>query len=257
MAKRIIKSDKKVKAGKAVVKKGQKELVEKKNAAAGNTKKQHTSPGNKSVKATGKALQASPVVDKGTTKDALKALSKKPFTNGKAKTKKPFSKDVSNSINAKPAKKSSTSIAPSRNSITKAGLNNSSSTSNKSSQRDPFSEKLNTVTPSGYKDQTFFEQVFDVARQIPKGRVTSYGAIAASLGARSSSRMVGWAMNLAGSAKPKVPAHRVVNRNGMLSGKHHFATPTQMQELLEKEGVVVKDDKVVNFSKLFWDPMDL
>jgi methylated-DNA-protein-cysteine methyltransferase-like protein len=125
------------------------------------------------------------------------------------------------------------------------------------SAKDPFAEKLNTVTPSGYKDQTFFEQVFDVARQIPKGRVTSYGAIAASLGAKSSSRLVGWAMNLAGNAKPKVPAHRVVNRNGMLSGKHHFATPTQMQELLEKEGIQVKKDKVVDFSKLFWDPMDL
>lgn len=118
-------------------------------------------------------------------------------------------------------------------------------------------EKLRSVTPSGYKDQTFFEQVFDVARQIPKGRVTSYGAIAASLGAKSSSRMVGWAMNLAGGAKPKVPAHRVVNRNGMLSGKHHFATPTHMQELLEREGIRVKDDKVVDFNKLFWDPMDL
>lgn len=118
-------------------------------------------------------------------------------------------------------------------------------------------EKLNTVTPSGKKDQTFFELVFEVARQVPKGRVTSYGAIAASLGAKSSSRMVGWAMNLAGSARPKVPAHRVVNRNGMLSGKHHFGTPTRMQELLEKEGIEVKNDKVVNFSKLFWDPMDL
>lgn len=121
----------------------------------------------------------------------------------------------------------------------------------------PPAEKLKSVTPSGYKDQTFFEQVFDVARQIPKGRVTSYGAIAASLGAKSSSRMVGWAMNLAGGAKPKVPAHRVVNRNGMLSGKHHFATPTHMQELLEREGIKVKNDTVVDFKKLFWDPMDL
>ncbi|MBO9632585.1 MAG: MGMT family protein [Chitinophagaceae bacterium] len=137
------------------------------------------------------------------------------------------------------------------------GAVNNSSTKKSSSNKGPFSEKLNTVTPSGYKDQTFFEQVFDVARQIPKGRVTSYGAIAASLGARSSSRLVGWAMNLAGGAKPKVPAHRVVNRIGMLSGKHHFATPTQMQELLEKEGVKVKNDKVVDFNKLFWDPMDL
>ena len=121
----------------------------------------------------------------------------------------------------------------------------------------PAAEKLRSVTPSGKNDQTFFELVFEVARQIPKGRVTSYGAIAASLGARSSSRLVGWAMNLAGSAKPKVPAHRVVNRNGMLSGKHHFSTPTQMQELLEREGVKVKNDTVVDFNRLFWDPMDL
>ncbi|WP_276480283.1 MGMT family protein [Paraflavitalea pollutisoli] len=96
--------------------------------------------------------------------------------------------------------------------------------------------------------------MFEVARQIPRGRVTSYGAIAASLGARSSSRMVGWAMNGAGRVRPVVPAHRVVNRNGMLSGKHHFATPTRMQELLEKEGIQVKKDTVVNFKELFWDP---
>lgn len=137
-------------------------------------------------------------------------------------------------------------------------LRDASSAGSKAARNNiPPTEKLKSVTPSGYKDQTFFEQVFDVARQIPKGRVTSYGAIAASLGAKSSSRMVGWAMNLAGGAKPKVPAHRVVNRNGMLSGKHHFATPTHMQELLEREGIKVKDDKVVEFNKLFWDPMDL
>ncbi|WEK36754.1 MAG: MGMT family protein [Candidatus Pseudobacter hemicellulosilyticus] len=120
-----------------------------------------------------------------------------------------------------------------------------------------LSKKLNTVTPSGQRDSSFFELVFDVARQIPRGRVTSYGAIAAALGARSSSRMVGWAMNLAGSVTPKVPAHRVVNRNGMLSGKHHFGSPTRMQELLEKEGISVKEDKVVDFQKLFWDPADI
>lgn len=115
-------------------------------------------------------------------------------------------------------------------------------------------EKLQSVMPSGGRDASFFELVFDVARQIPRGRVTSYGAIAAALGTKSSSRMVGWAMNLAGSARPKVPAHRVVNRNGLLSGKHHFATPTKMQELLEKEGIKVKDDTVVSFKQLFWDP---
>ena len=115
-------------------------------------------------------------------------------------------------------------------------------------------EKLTKVTPSGKRDESFFELVYDVARQIPKGRVTSYGAIAACLGAKSSARMVGWAMNGAHRIKPKIPAHRVVNRNGMLSGKHHFNTPDRMQQLLEKEGIKVKDDKVVEFEKLFWDP---
>jgi methylated-DNA-protein-cysteine methyltransferase-like protein len=118
----------------------------------------------------------------------------------------------------------------------------------------PIKEKLVSVMPGGGKDVTFYELVFEVARQIPKGRVTSYGAIAASLGAKSSSRLVGWAMHDAGRVKPKVPAHRVVNRNGMLSGKHHFETPTRMKELLEKEGVKVKQDQVVDFKKLFWDP---
>jgi methylated-DNA-protein-cysteine methyltransferase related protein len=115
-------------------------------------------------------------------------------------------------------------------------------------------ETLKTVTPSGRKDETFFEQVFEVVRLIPKGRVTSYGAIAAALGAKMSARMVGWAMNASHAMKPKVPAHRVVNRNGLLSGKMHFAYPEQMQELLAKEGVKVVDDKVVDFEKLFWNP---
>lgn len=116
------------------------------------------------------------------------------------------------------------------------------------------SEKLKTVKPSGKKDESFFELVFDVARQIPRGKVTSYGAIAAALGTKLSARMVGWAMNGAGKVKPKVPAHRVVNRNGMLSGKMHFAYPEQMQELLEKEGTKVVNDKVQDFEKRFWDP---
>jgi len=97
------------------------------------------------------------------------------------------------------------------------------------------------------KHYSFFENVWDVVRQIPKGRVTSYGAIAACLGAKSSARMVGWAMNMSFGTKPKVPAQRVVNRNGMLSGKAHFATPTLMEELLKKEGIEVEKDKVVNF----------
>lgn len=106
------------------------------------------------------------------------------------------------------------------------------------------------------KEYSFFQDVYDVVRQIPKGRATSYGAIAAFLGTKLSARMVGWAMNAAGSAKPKVPAHRVVNRNGMLSGKHHFATPTLMEELLAKEKIEVKDEKIVNFKKVFWDPAE-
>ena len=118
-----------------------------------------------------------------------------------------------------------------------------------------ISEKLKTVKPSGKKDESFFELVFEVARQIPRGRVTSYGAIAAALGTKMSARMVGWAMNGAGRVRPKVPAHRVVNRNGMLSGKMHFDYPEQMQELLEKEKVKVVNDKVVDFEKKFWDPM--
>ena len=101
---------------------------------------------------------------------------------------------------------------------------------------------------------SFFSQVYAVVRLIPKGRVTSYGAIAKYLGTARSSRMVGWAMNGAHQVKPKVPAHRVVNRVGMLTGKHHFATPTQMKELLEKEGIKVVKDQVRDFKKLFWDP---
>lgn len=108
---------------------------------------------------------------------------------------------------------------------------------------------------SSKKDSfTFFEDVYAVVRQIPKGRVTTYGAIAAYLGTKLSARMVGWAMNAAHQQHPKVPAHRVVNRNGMLTGKHHFATPTLMQELLEKEKIIVKDDVIVDFNQHFWDP---
>lgn len=106
--------------------------------------------------------------------------------------------------------------------------------------------------PGGRRD--FFADVTAVVRQIPRGRVTSYGAIAKYLGAARSSRMVGYCMNNSHRVRPKVPAHRVVNRSGLLTGKHHFATPTRMQELLEKEGVRVKDDQVVGFAKRFWDP---
>lgn len=117
--------------------------------------------------------------------------------------------------------------------------------------------KLSTVKPSGKRDESFFDLVFDVARQIPRGRVTSYGAIANCLGTKLSARMVGWAMNAAHSAPAKIPAHRVVNRNGMLTGKFHFETPTRMQELLEAEGIKVVDDKVVGFKELFWDPAEM
>lgn len=99
----------------------------------------------------------------------------------------------------------------------------------------------------------FFQSVFQVVKLIPKGRVTSYGAIAAYLGAKKSSRTVGYAMN-ASHAIPGIPAHRVVNRNGMLTGKMHFDTPYRMQELLELEGIKVEKDVVVEFKELFWDP---
>jgi methylated-DNA-protein-cysteine methyltransferase related protein len=104
------------------------------------------------------------------------------------------------------------------------------------------------------KQYSFFDDVYAVVRQIPKGRVTNYGAIANYLGTKLSARMVGWAMNAAHTVKPKVPAHRVVNRNGMLSGKAHFATPTLMQELLEKEGIKIEKDTVVDFEKRYWNP---
>ncbi|WP_207429242.1 MGMT family protein [Pedobacter sp. SYSU D00535] len=102
--------------------------------------------------------------------------------------------------------------------------------------------------------ENFFDRVFETARRIPVGRVTSYGAIAAYLGMKGSSRMVGYAMNASGDVFPPVPAHRVVNRNGMLTGKHHFPSPELMQQMLENEGVQVENDKVVEFKKLFWDP---
>ncbi len=101
----------------------------------------------------------------------------------------------------------------------------------------------------------FFNMVYQVVRLIPKGRVTSYGAIAKYLGAAGSSRLVGYAMHGAHSQKPKVPAHRVVNRNGLLTGKHHFANPYEMQELLAKEKIKVVGDKIIDFAKYYWDPM--
>lgn len=104
------------------------------------------------------------------------------------------------------------------------------------------------------KTTDFFQNVFAIVRLVPKGRVTTYGAIAKYLGTGGSARMVGWAMNASHGVKPKVPAHRVVNRNGMLSGKAHFETPHQMEALLLKEKIKVKNEIVVDFEKLFWDP---
>lgn len=113
---------------------------------------------------------------------------------------------------------------------------------------------IKTSQPNGNnKAYNFFEDVFEVVKLIPKGRVTSYGAIATYLGTKMSARMVGWAMNAAHGDK-KVPAHRVLNRNGQLTGKHHFETPTAMQKCLEKEKIKVVKDQVVDFDRLFWDP---
>lgn len=105
------------------------------------------------------------------------------------------------------------------------------------------------------KELGFFEKVYEVAKLIPRGRVTSYGAIAEYLGTKGSSRMVGWAMNASHTHGETVPAHRVVNRVGLLSGKNHFGGSNLMQDLLEAEGVEVVDDRVKEFDKLFWDPI--
>ena len=105
-----------------------------------------------------------------------------------------------------------------------------------------------------YTNDGFFEKVYQVAALIPYGRVTSYGAIARYLGTGRSARMVGWAMNNCHTQSLPVPAHRVVNRNGVLTGKHHFGTPNLMQELLENEGFVIEEDTILNFRERFWDP---
>ena len=103
---------------------------------------------------------------------------------------------------------------------------------------------------------SFFEKVYEVVRQIPYGRVSTYGAVAESLGTKGSSRMVGYAMNASGTANPPVPAHRVVNRQGLLTGRKSFPTNTLMEEMLRSEGIEVKNDQVVNFSELFWNPLN-
>jgi len=105
------------------------------------------------------------------------------------------------------------------------------------------------------KNDNFFTKVYKVAKQIPYGRVTSYGAIAKYLGSAQSARMVGWAMNAAHNM-PDIPAHRVVNRKGLLTGKHHFSGTNLMQQLLENEGVIIKDNKIIDLDNYFWSPLD-
>lgn len=100
----------------------------------------------------------------------------------------------------------------------------------------------------------FYLKVYEIVRKIPKGRVTTYGAIAECLGAKKSARLVGYAMNLSHRYDPALPAHRVVNRNGLLTGKHHFEYPEKMKELLEMEGITIKNDQIQNFDKVFWHP---
>lgn len=110
------------------------------------------------------------------------------------------------------------------------------------------------TAPKEKEKDGFFDAVYDIVRQVPRGQVTTYGAVAEATGIRTSARMVGWALSVSSKAKPRVPAHRVVNRMGILTGRRHFATPTLMQELLEQEGVKVQDDTVVDFKRLFWEP---
>ena len=107
------------------------------------------------------------------------------------------------------------------------------------------------------KSDNFYDKVYKIARLVPFGRVTSYGAIAAYLGAARSARMVGWAMNNSHNQTQEVPAHRVVNRKGLLTGKHHFGGTNLMQQLLENEGIVVVENQIQDFEKVFWNPIDL
>ena len=115
-----------------------------------------------------------------------------------------------------------------------------------------ISLKMSFKTPVENSD--FFSRVYDITLLIPYGRITSYGAIARFLGSGKSARMVGWALNASHSNPEFIPAHRVVNRNGILTGKHHFGNSSTMQQLLENEGLIVEDDRIVNFSEKFWDP---
>lgn len=107
------------------------------------------------------------------------------------------------------------------------------------------------------KNDSFFEKVYQVVKLVPRGRVTTYGAIAEYLGTRGSARMVGWALNASHKSLDDIPAHRVINRNGLLTGKRHFGGSDIMQQLLESEGITVIDNQVINFKELFWDPKEL
>lgn len=116
--------------------------------------------------------------------------------------------------------------------------------------------KLEKLKMKKQVDRThIYNAIYDLVRLVPVGRVTSYGAVAAAVGLKSGARMVGYALSLSGKELPEVPAHRVVNRNGQLSGRHHFNPPEKMQLMLEKEGVNVENDEVVSFKDLFWDPL--
>lgn len=115
-------------------------------------------------------------------------------------------------------------------------------------------EKIPTIKREKGKTYGFFQDVFDVVKQIPKGRVSTYGAIAKYLGTGMSARMVGWAMNASHHSLEPIPAQRVVNRNGMLTGKHHFSDPSEMENLLKLDGVEVEKDQVKDFTTRFWDP---
>lgn len=110
------------------------------------------------------------------------------------------------------------------------------------------------MSGSRNKNTDFFSRVYNVAILIPYGRVTTYGAIARYLGSGRSARMVGWAMNASHTQPFFIPAHRVVNRNGLLTGKHHFGNSSTMRQLLENEGIIVKEDQIADFKEKFWDP---
>ncbi len=105
------------------------------------------------------------------------------------------------------------------------------------------------------QNESFFQKVYEVVRKVPRGRVTTYGLIATYLGSPGAARMVGWAMNVSHQAYPPVPAHRVVNRNGYLTGKMHFPAPDMMEKLLEGEGIKIVNDRIVNFKQVLWNPM--